>query len=551
MKTDIFQQSTSEPTSEQLTVAKNKWESFNTSLDRAQIDYITGRAIDFEKIKWIIRNNNGKVAMSVKNEKGQVINVQSRRIDANAEKRFELIGGLPSKGLFFDGINHEKKEVIVVEWLFDFLSLRQYDTNIVGIVSATNGLDKIKAFHDKGYVVTFVPDTDEPGKQTIEKMKELLPEFYLFDLADSECKDINEYLIKSTVWDEVLNIVRELRQYIKSDIYIPKKTEEYKHTKKDNEDEEFHRSFKHIWYDESLEKGYTELNNTSIHNVISWWWQEFDEKLGYLMGGRLYLIGGSTWTGKSTFLNQVAYNVTKQWFRVVRYSLEDRLEERRKEEIYYMIGRIRKEKGMDNYLFYEFEANNVHSESFQVELIEAKKRLKEDYKNMIDLEKNKRMRIEDLAKLIEEEVKKGCKLFIIDHLHYFNMSDGKDKWRKDLIIESVMQEINEIARRYCIIIMLIAHYRKLEKNIRPTNNDFKDSIATAQICNKIIHIYRDMNTNEWKEESTTEFIIGKSRGPWGEWTILAEFNRATFEYKFLPSKLQVQREQWKKEELDF
>lgn len=550
MNTNILtknKSSTPETTTKQLKSVKHLWESFNAEFDTAQIDYIESRGIEFEKVKDIIRNNHGKIAMSIQNERGEIINIQSRTIDVDSKNRFELISGMPSKGLFYDKIDREKKEIIVVEWLFDFLSLRQYDTNVVGIVSATSGLEKITAFHNKWYTITFVPDTDKAGQGVVKKIKELLPEFYLMDLACNGCKDINEYLIKSGAKNEIINHIQDMREHIKSDTYRP----EIQRPNLSIQEVKFQQHFKHIWYEESLKKGHNELLATNINNVISWGWEEFDQKLWYLIGGRLYLIGGSTWTWKSTFLNQVAYNVAKQGFRVVRYSLEDRLEERRKEELYYMIWRIRKEQGLNNYPFHEFEANHISSSSFPEELAEAVKRLNSSYSNIIDLEKDKRIKIEDLAKLIEEEVNNGCKLFIIDHLHYFNLSsDGTDKWRRDLIIEDVMQQINEIARQYNIIIMIIAHYRKLEKNSRPTVNDFKDSIAIAQICNKIIHIYRDMGTNENNEGSGTEFIVEKSRGPLAECTIYASFNRSTFEYEFLPSTLQAQRE-WKKIELDF
>ena len=59
-------------------------------------------------------------------------------------------------------------------------------------------------------------------------------------------------------------------------------------------------------------------------------------------------------------------------------------------------------------------------------------------------------------KLMEEEIMNGTQLFVIDHLHYFVFSDTD---RLDLQIKNVMHDLNEIARKYNVAIIIIAHYR--------------------------------------------------------------------------------------------
>jgi Flp pilus assembly CpaF family ATPase len=54
------------------------------------------------------------------------------------------------------------------------------------------------------------------------------------------------------------------------------------------------------------------------------------------------LIGAETGTGKTTFVNQVCKNVSSQGARVVRYSLEDRMEDAGKEELYHEMNRLMK-----------------------------------------------------------------------------------------------------------------------------------------------------------------------------------------------------------------
>jgi hypothetical protein len=78
--------------------------------------------------------------------------------------------------------------------------------------------------------------------------------------------------------------------------------------------------------------------------------------------------------------------------------------------------------------------------------------------SITELDKTKNVKVDDLIRLMEEEVKAGTKVFIIDHLHYFKMdNDG----RRDLEIENIMHSINEIARKYNVAVFLVAHYAKL------------------------------------------------------------------------------------------
>jgi hypothetical protein len=73
-----------------------------------------------------------------------------------------------------------------------------------------------------------------------------------------------------------------------------------------------------------------------------------------------------------------------------------------------------------------------------------------------ELEKNKDVTIDDLAELMSEECDKGTRVFIIDHLHYFQFEN--DKIRMDLQIESAMKRINDIARQRDVAVLLVAHY---------------------------------------------------------------------------------------------
>lgn len=69
-------------------------------------------------------------------------------------------------------------------------------------------------------------------------------------------------------------------------------------------------------------------------------------------------------------------------------------------------------------------ANNIKSDTFKQEVDKAVKMLSASYKNIMDIKANtqEQMRIEQLGPLVGDFIAKGCKLVIIDHLHYFRIS---------------------------------------------------------------------------------------------------------------------------------
>jgi len=78
-------------------------------------------------------------------------------------------------------------------------------------------------------------------------------------------------------------------------------------------------------------------------------------------------------------------------------------------------------------------------------------------KNITELDKKKQVSIDELCDLMNGECDKGTKMFAIDHLHYFEFNNSKE--RLDIEIKNVMHKLNEIARTRNVAIFLIAHYR--------------------------------------------------------------------------------------------
>lgn len=265
-------------------------------------------------------------------------------------------------------------------------------------------------------------------------------------------------------------------------------------------------AFKHIKYEEKMRKSFDELIWTDPKSIIKWWWKIWDEKLWWIYWGKIYAIWWETWIWKSTFVNNLCNSLSKQWIKVTKYSLEDRMEDIWKEDLFVYCNRVLYKHNQPLWNFVDFINNEYFHENWKYYhpnninyLIKAKEILEEHNKNIIELDKTKQVTVEDMVRLMEEEAKAWTKVFIIDHLHYFK------KWwlqRTDLEIETIMHDINEVCRNYNVAVFLLAHYRKLNWDT-PTNDAFKDASWIKQVANIIIHISRD-----WE---FTRFTLWKAR----------------------------------------
>lgn len=298
---------------------------------------------------------------------------------------------------------------------------------------------------------------------------------------------------------------------------------------------QFKDNFAHIPYKDKIARAYEELLDTDPNKIMKRWRNEWDSMLGGIYGWKVYAIGANTWVGKSTFVSQVCNNVSNQWWRVVKYSLEDRMEDIGKEDIFYMVNRLRKKDKQKWYWWVDFINWKLNDdEEFKTYLYKACDILIEK-NNLVELDKTKQVSIEDLIKLMEEECKKGTKLFVVDHLHYFDMKNDE---RHDLQIQNVMHRINEIARKNNVAVFIVAHYRKGSNDMQPNPDEFKDGSAIKQVANIIIQITRDFELNE------SEFHITKMRWPIRPQTLRTKFNLETYEYEFTKSEQSKENIWW-------
>lgn len=301
-------------------------------------------------------------------------------------------------------------------------------------------------------------------------------------------------------------------------------------------------NFRHITYEEKMAESMAELMSTDPDKVIKRWRKEFDDHFWGIYTWRIYLFWSDTGLGKSTMINAICRNIDLQWHTVVKYSLEDRMVDVGKQEIFYSVNRIRFNRWLPKYLRPQFVNNEYgtkkspyYDDLFDDLVFEAATQLSQS--NIIELEKNKQINIDELCELMEDQAEKWCRFFAIDHLHYFEKR--ADTWRSDIEIENAMHRLNELARRQNVAIFLVAHYRKFwsqENQYVPSLDLFKDASAIKQVASVVIQMTRERDSNE------TTFHITKMRWPIQVREIIWYFDLSTFEYTFEKTEEQKRKE---------
>jgi len=281
-----------------------------------------------------------------------------------------------------------------------------------------------------------------------------------------------------------------------------------------------------------LDLGIKELRNTKSEDIVSFGYDWLDEQLTGIFPGELVVIGGESGTGKTTFATNVIYKASKK-NKCAVYALEDRLEDYGIKALYFKLGQIKKKyEGATsvNYHWNEYRRNEITDKNYKGYLEEARYELLNE--NIMFAKVDSMMNIDLLEELIERQASQGVGMFLVDHLHYFDLF-AKSGSKADYI-ERIMIRLRTLQRRTGARILLVVHYKKLEGK-KPTLDSFKDSISIVQNANYVISLWRDRSVSkeEKHKQYKTKFFIPKARNPNGEGMVEVEFDSETGDYKKL------------------
>lgn len=302
--------------------------------------------------------------------------------------------------------------------------------------------------------------------------------------------------------------------------------------------EEKKKSFEFITFTDVVELGYQELTKTQTNKVVSYGYLWLDDKLVGIFPSELIVIGGESGTGKTALATNIIYRASKQ-VKCGVYALEDRMEDYGIRALFYEINRIKKaSEGNDtkNYWWNDYRLNRIKDSAYKTYLEQARTNLKNG--NIFFAKVKEMMKIDLLESLILEQVKNGVNLFLVDHLHYFDLTSGKDS--KSDYVEKIMIRLKTLLINTNASMILVVHYKKLEGK-KPSIDSFKDSIAIPQNANYVINLWRERSIKADETElvglrpvqkkNITHFMIPKVRNPNGEGTYKAIWNPEKGDYE--------------------
>lgn len=219
------------------------------------------------------------------------------------------------------------------------------------------------------------------------------------------------------------------------------------------------------------EKALEELQRLNIRygNGLTTGYEELDNMFT-LLPQQLYLVSASTHTGKTTFCLNICARVASLGEPVLFCSLEQGV---------FIADRV---------------VNMVGSFPEKLSILTS----------------NSMLGIKDLTDYVFKMEEKP-KLVCIDHLHFIKKKGNKVT--QD--IDDMMAEIQNMAKKLEIPVIVISHVRKLNEDKAPTLDDLRDSSSLSQIPSVVLLLHRPKNEGEaLKNSILSEYgalIIAKNR----------------------------------------
>lgn len=180
-------------------------------LNQNQVDYLSSRCIDANKLKGIVKNINWGIWCALYDWVNK-IGIKIRRLTDDKGNRYISVPWYSWDGLYMHDIDITKWYIIVVEGMTDFLSLRQYDRNVVWLSSAVAGINEVKKL-SKEFEIYVVNDNDEAGRAMLQKLNGI--DYNLYDISevDKKYKDVNDVLCWTWCWEDIIQSILDLSEY--------------------------------------------------------------------------------------------------------------------------------------------------------------------------------------------------------------------------------------------------------------------------------------------------------------------------------------------------
>lgn len=449
------------------------------AIDVACQEYLASRHIDYNLVKDMVRGFRWWVACLIyKDNKPVGCNV--RTLETEHSKRFFAIPWYWTEWLYMHKIDDKKDYVIVVEWLIDFLTLRQFDTNVVGLKSNKWWLDEVLKL-SVSKKIYFVPDNDKAWQESVNSL--WLTEYFLFDLSKHETavKDIND-LAWLFGWADLIP------EYIRCNSeHVCKPLQPW-------DDDVF----------AGVDGSINDKLNIHTPSPFTFGLKALDSVRGKFDYSQLHAIIWESWSGKTTFTFFQALQNSKN-NKVLYVSLEmqpDKLIALRARKLAGISAEQRSNK--------TFTPVQLAIMQNQIDEVQTNKNL-----FVAGGKAQSSVTIDKVLTNLLKYVVAWYRLIYVDNL-WFVEGSGSNATEK---INDVIRKFQKFVQHNKCTIVLIHHFNKGDKKSR-SNRWFEDVMWTAKLEHDIdygIFVSRDMQ--DWEnltdeERATTYIEIKKDRENW-------------------------------------
>lgn len=401
------------------------------TLSQEHIDYLSSRGIKYDLVKRYVREYKG-IACIVTN-KWNPAGINARTLSTDHSKRFTAYPWYSTSWVYQWMIDKSKGYIIVVEWLIDFLSIVQYDSNVIWLKSVQDGRWQVREYA-RYMDVYIVFDNDDIGKESEKNMTWLA--YYKFDrsyLIDCKCKDANDLLVKMELWDGIVEGIKNASIFVSPQIHDLKKRRSYT-------------------------RGIRQM----------------DDLFGKVADNDLVIVSAGTNQWKTTFVNYMANANGSQGKKVAYMTIE-------------LNPMIIKERYAFSCLW--ISKDDYNAGNYTEKQKEAMVRIINNYEKSFDLIGfDKAPSIDQLCEMILAMKEKWYSLFIIDNLWNINAKGNELDQQKE-----ITDKLQNLKNNNDLCIILIHHNNKVKKNEDARNHSLANirwNQKIADNANIVVEISR-------------------------------------------------------------
>lgn len=399
---------------------------------------------------------------------GAHVNTKYRPVPP-APKSFRRVQGCASTLFNVDSlIPGDDTAAIVVEGEFDVMAAEQLGfENVVSGSTGAKGWDEEWLDSLDGFGAIYLCfDTDEAGDEGAERLAVALGKHRCYRVV-LPLKDMNDCVAAGMTADDVGALFDEARAYEL-------------------------RELVHVdTFRSRLERARAHPETTTGR---TWGWVSLDKLLGGLRD-ELIIVTGDTGSGKSTFVNNVCWRQAVLGFGTAVFSFENNPED-------VSNAFLSMEAGGD--------ALTITDARFKAAADAIAKRplYLYDYSGEIELDK-----LEDSIQYAVR--RKGSRLVVLDHLHYFLAIDDPRYERQ--IIEKAMKRIALWPKKFKVPIVLVIHPSQTENdNEKVGMNKLRGASAIKQAGETILRVWRKRTDDRKQSGKPTGWITSlKVRSRYG------------------------------------